>query len=81
MASRNTLHLSPDRPARAPGTAAGITKPSGLKLPFERDESVNMTPDELDPQMRQAAEDLAGGLQDTGKGTAMNQAYAKLKKN
>ena len=50
-----------------------------LKMPNERDESVDMTPDAPDPMIKQAAIDLAQGLQDTSKGVELNRAYKKLK--
>lgn len=50
-----------------------------LKMPNERDESVDMTADMPDPMIEQAAIDVARGLQDTSKGAELNQAYKKLK--
>ena len=50
-----------------------------LKMPNERDESVDMTADEPDPMIEQAAVDVARGLQDTSKGAELNRAYTKLK--
>ena len=50
-----------------------------LKMPNERDESVDMTPDVPDPMIEQAAVDVARGLQDTSKGAELNRAYIKLK--
>jgi len=35
------------------------------KLPHERDESIDMTDDKVDPEMKQAHSDLARGLEDT----------------
>ena len=50
-----------------------------LKMPHERDESVDMTPEAPDPVIEQAAVDVARGLQDTSKGAELNRAYKKLK--
>ena len=50
-----------------------------LKMPNERDESLDMTPDAPDPVIEQAAIDVARGLQDTSKGAELNRAYRKLK--
>lgn len=50
-----------------------------LKLPNERDESVGMTAAAPDRVVKQAAADLAQGLQDTSKGAELNRAYNKLK--
>ena len=50
-----------------------------LRMPNERDESVDMTPDAPDPMIEQAAIDVARGLQDTSKGAELNRAYKKLK--
>jgi hypothetical protein len=48
-------------------------------MPNERDESVDMTLDEPDPVIEQAAVDVARGLKDTSKGAELNRAYSKLK--
>ena len=50
-----------------------------LRMPNERDESVDMTPDSPDPMIEQAAIDVALGLQDTSKGEELNRVYKKLK--
>ena len=50
-----------------------------LRTPNERDESVDMTPDQPDPMIEQAAIDVALGLQDTSKGEELNRVYKKLK--
>ena len=50
-----------------------------LKLPSERDESVSMTPDVPDPLIKQAAVDIANGLQDTTNALETNRTYKKLK--
>ena len=80
----------PSTPANAPTPTqrARVAKPSTprdaaveaqLKMPNERDESVDMTPDVPDPMIEQAAVDVARGLQDTSKGAELNRAYKKLK--
>ena len=50
-----------------------------LKMPHERDESVDMTAAGPDPVIEQAAADVERGLQDTSKGAELNRAYKKLK--
>ena len=50
-----------------------------LKMPHERDESLDMTPDVPDPMIEQAAVDVARGLQDTSKAVELNTAYKRLK--
>ena len=51
-----------------------------LKLPNERDESISMTPDLPDPMIKQAAKDVANGLQDTSRSAETDRAYKKLRK-
>lgn len=48
-------------------------------MPNERDESVAMTADTPDPLIKQAALDVARGLQDTSNAVELNRAYKKLK--
>ena len=50
-----------------------------LKTPSERDESVSMTSKAPDPMIKQAAVDVANGLQDTSEGLETNRVYKKLK--
>jgi hypothetical protein len=50
-----------------------------LQMPNERDESVAMTAAEPDAAIKQAAVDVARGLQDTSSGAELNRAYKKLK--
>ena len=50
-----------------------------LKMPNEREESVEMTAAEPDPVIVQAAADVEHGLQDTSKGVELNRVYKKLK--
>ena len=78
---------TPSNPA-PPAQRARVGKPptprdaaveANLKMPNERDESVDMTPDTPDPMIEQAAVDVARGLQDTSKGAELNRAYKKLK--
>ena len=59
--------------------ALDVAGEAKLKIPSERDESVDMTPDAPDPMIEQAAIDVARGLQDTSKGEELNRAYKKLK--
>jgi hypothetical protein len=53
---------------------------SGLALPHERDQAVDMTNAQPDPQVKQADRDLRRGLEDTGKSRPMNTTYEKLKR-
>ena len=62
-----------------PPTPRDAAVEAQLKMPNERDESVNMTPDVPDPMIEQAAVDVARGLQDTSKGAELSRAYKKLK--
>ena len=73
--------LSPAHGARVgkPPTPRGAAVEAKLKMPNERDESLDMTPDAPDPVIEQAAADVARGLQDTSKGAELNRAYKKLK--
>ena len=50
-----------------------------LKMPNERDGSVNMTASMPDPVILQAAADVERGLQDTSKGVELHLVYKKLK--
>ena len=73
--------LSPAHSARVgkPPTPRDAAVEAKLKMPNERDESLDMTPDASDPVIEQAAADVARGLQDTSKGEELNRAYKKLK--
>ena len=62
-----------------PPTPRDAAVEAQLKLPNERDESVDSAPDVPDPMIEQAAIDVARGLQDTSKGAELNRAYKKLK--
>lgn len=75
-------------PEQPPAQRARVGKPptprdaaveAQLKMPNERDESVDMTPDAPDPVIEQAAVDTARGLQDTSKGAELDRTYKKLK--
>ena len=62
-----------------PPTTPDVVVEDKLQMPNERDESVDMTADEPDPVIEQAAVDVARGLQDTSKGVELDRAYTKLK--
>ena len=79
--------LKTPTPAKPPSQNARVGKQptphdaavdTQLKMPNERDESVDMTPEAPDPVIEQAAVDVARGLQDTSKGAELNRAYKKL---
>ena len=53
---------------------------SSLELPHERDQATDMTADAPDPQIRQAAKDVARGITDTSKATELDATYRKLGK-
>jgi hypothetical protein len=63
--------------ARTPEDAAVETS---LELPHERDEAADMTANVPDPQIEQAAKDVAQGLSDTSKATELDATYRKLGK-
>lgn len=81
------------KPVKSPPSPAPSSSPSkdthsqpgllpandDLHLPHERDQSVDMTPDVVDPKVAQASKDLKHGLKDTSKGPEMDRAYDKLK--
>ena len=49
-----------------------------LESPNDRDQAKNMTSDQVDPKIRQAAKDLERGLQDTSNALETDKAYKKL---
>ncbi len=55
-------------------------QPQALRLPHERDQSLDMTDDKPDALMRQAHEDLQRGLEDTDRGPVMDKIYRRLKR-
>lgn len=67
------------RPGHAE-TPADASDEASLALPHERDQSVDMTDAQPDPQAQQASLDLRRGLQDTGKSVPMDKAYDRLKR-
>ena len=52
---------------------------ASLPLPHERDQSIEMTANQVDPVVRQAQRDTSRGVTDTSKGAEMDTAYKKLK--
>lgn len=76
-----TLHLPPKQLPQVGKlqTRSDIAVEAQLKIPSERDESVLMTPQAPDPMIKQAAADVANGLQDTSKALETNRTYKKLK--
>ena len=77
----STPKPSPTQRAKVgkPPTPHDAAVEAQLKMPHERDESVDMTAEAPDPMIEQAAVDVARGLQDTSKGAELNRAYQKLK--
>ncbi|HQR97341.1 MULTISPECIES: hypothetical protein [unclassified Polaromonas] len=67
------------RPGRTE-TPADASDEASLALPHERDQSIDMTDAQADPQVQQASRDLRRGLQDTGKSVPMDKAYDRLKR-
>lgn len=51
---------------------------ASLELPHERDQATDMTADAPDPQMKQAAKDVAKGMTDTSKAAELDATYRKL---
>ena len=65
--------------AGKPPTPSDAALEAELKMPHERDESLDMTAAVPDPVIKQAAADVERGLLDTSKGAELNRAYKKLK--
>ena len=76
-----TQSTPPKQAARVgkPLTPSDAADEAQLKTPNERDESVAMTTAKPDPIIKQAADDVARGLQDTSSGLQTNAAYKQLK--
>ena len=51
-----------------------------LKMPHERDQDIDMTPDANSPAVQQAKKDVDRGLKDTSSAPEKNDAYEKLKR-
>lgn len=70
-------------PGRAPDghtrTQHDVSVEASLRMPSERDQSIDMTADAPDAVVVQARQDIKRGIEDTSKGPEMNQAYKKLK--
>ena len=73
-----------DDPSRMPPTPDGSAAPQDggdvegdLSLPHERDQTSHMTDGVPSNKVRQAAQDVERGLEDTSKGTEMDRAYKK----
>lgn len=60
------------RPGRAE-TPAEASDEASLALPHERDQSIDMTDAQPDPQVQQASRDLRRGLQDAGESPPMDK--------
>lgn len=63
-----------------PRTPEDASIESSLELPHERDQATDMTADAPDPQIEQAAKDVAKGLTDTSKAPELDATYRKLGK-
>ena len=82
--SKTFTHNHPQPPAQRsrvgkPPTPRDAVDEAQLKLPNERDESVEITAKVPDPMIEQAAVDVKRGLQDTSKAVETDKAYKKLK--
>ena len=71
-------------PSRMPPTPDASAAPQDggdvegdLSLPHERDQSSHMTDGVPSSKVRQAAQDVERGLQDTSKATEMDRTYKK----
>ena len=84
-----TLHTGKGMPKREARPAAyrdgkaitpqDASDEASLRLPHERDQSTDMTPDRSGPRIEQAQKDVESGRQDTSKSIEMNSAYQKQK--
>lgn len=52
---------------------------ASLALPHERDQSIDMTPDQPAGKIKQASADVKRGIKDTSKAAETDQAYKKLR--
>ena len=79
----STSTSAPATPQRVasgkPPTPGDATLQAELKMPHERDESMETTAAVPDPLIQQATADVMRGLMDTSKGAELNRAYKKLK--
>ncbi len=70
------------QPTREPQTGKNESIKQSHGLPHDRDESVAMTgtaaDERPDPQIAQAARDIAGGLKDTSRAPEMDRSYKKM---
>ena len=62
---------------RQPDATDGSAQ-DALESPNDRDQAKNMTSDQVDPKIRQAAKDLERGLQDTSNALETDKTYKKL---
>ena len=59
-------------------TPHDVSTAASLAMPHERDQQTSMTPEKPAPEIKQASRDLKNGIEDTSKGTEMDQTYKKL---
>ena len=62
---------------RQPDATDGSAQ-DALASPNDRDQTKDMTSDQVDPKIRQAAKDLERGLQDTSNALETDKTYKKL---
>ncbi|MES2943156.1 MAG: hypothetical protein V4772_09840 [Pseudomonadota bacterium] len=62
-----------------PVTPEDASVEASLRLPHERDQSTDMTPDQQSEKIKQASVDVKRGIKDTSKATETDQAYEKLR--
>ena len=79
MADKKPELQKPQKPMsdRQPDATDGSAE-DALELPNDRDQAVDMTNDQVDRRIKQAAEDLKNGLQDTSKSIETNKTYKKI---
>jgi hypothetical protein len=69
-------------PTEDPQTGKNESIKQSLALPHDRDESTDMTGGQAnprhDPEIEQAARDLAAGLKDTSRAPEMDRSYKKM---
>ena len=64
-------------PGRQPDFNDGSVEQT-LELPRDRDEAKDMTADQPDPRIIQAAKDVKDGMKDTSRAVETDQTYKKL---
>lgn len=77
--ARTERRTDTTRMGSAPGSGPEDLSGPEARLPHERDEATDMTGGARHPEIEQAFEDIARGLQDTDRGLPAHNAYQKQK--